>query len=89
VLIGQGWAPASQLWIAGTAGAFVASIHESRSKHMSKKNKPPTRKLELNKETLVKLDDLGQVNGGIGDGDIVITKKEVGAVGGSWFACCR
>jgi hypothetical protein len=52
-----------------------------------KKTKKTTGKLELNTETLLKLQDLSTVNGGFTDGDIVVTKKEVGAAG-SWVFCC-
>ena len=50
--------------------------------------KPTTGKLELNAETLVKLDDLSTVQGGILDGDIVVTRKG-GDAKGSWVLCCQ
>lgn len=53
-------------------------------------NKKTSAKLQLNKQTLLKLEELASVQGGAdAQGlDVVITKKEVAAAG-SWVACCR
>jgi hypothetical protein len=51
------------------------------------------KKLEINKETLRSLVDLGEVRGGAGEEDgrgivVQISKNNQGK-GGSWFLCCR